>query len=124
MSPEVATRDFISQNVLGGAEHRDGSLRRFNGFHVGLLATTVIANAIALYFACQDRSWGALGIAIAVGPSMNAILAAISLALTPVLRRLLAPFSVGWHVVFSLLIPATAIGLDFLFVVNMRLSGC
>jgi hypothetical protein len=97
---------------------------RFIGFHLGFAVTLLLANAVILGMAWQDRSWGALWISIIVGPVMNGILAVISLAVTPVLRRILEPFSVGWHILFSLLLPAAAIVLDAVAISNMGLRGC
>jgi hypothetical protein len=97
---------------------------RFTGFHLGFAVTVLLGNAVILGIAWQDRSWGALWIELLAGPIMNGILAVISLAVTPVLRRLFTPFATGWHILFSLLLPAAAIVLDGVAISNMGLHGC
>ena len=89
-------------------------LDRSRSFHLVFTGIVLLANLIALAAAWQDRSWGALGIAVVVGPSMNGVLSLLSLLATPALQRTFGPFSVGKHVAISLLLPGAAICLDAL----------
>ncbi len=80
-------------------------------------------NAVVLAHALDDRSWGALAMAIIVGPLSNLALAVLSLLCMPLVRRAFAT-TVRRHVLISLGIPAAAIGFDLLAILSMDLHGC
>jgi hypothetical protein len=93
-------------------------------FRMAFLAAVVVVNLIALWLAWDDRSWGALGIAIAYGPIANGVLALASLLATPFLNRKDPLFSAGGHAALSLGIPAAAALVDAIAIFSMDLSGC
>ena len=97
---------------------------RLSWFHVIFSGLVLVANAIAVSVACQDRSWGALAIAVAAGPAMNGIFAAVGLAAYPFLRRLEQRPPLGWHLLIALALPSAAIALDYFAILYMDLSGC
>lgn len=82
----------------------------------------LVVNGFVLAVAAEDRSWGALGMAICVGPIANGVLALVSLCATPWMKS--AAGSPWAHVAFSLGVPAAAIAGDFLLIMTMDLHGC
>ena len=101
-----------------GASKSRGVFVRF------FLALVALVNLAALAAAWQDRSWGALGIAIGVGPTINAILIVFGLVAIPFLKRRSDSFSLGRHLALSIGIPIAAIVADFLIISSMGLHGC
>jgi hypothetical protein len=94
----------------------------FLGFFVAMV---VLVNAIAVYFAWRDGSWGAVWIAFIAAPAVNAVMALVSLCATPALQ----PRRAGWffltlHILASVLIPALAWGADFFIIDQMPIHGC
>lgn len=83
----------------------------------------LVVNGIVLSIAAEDRSFGALGMAIVVGPIANGCLALLALLFTPWIRRLTG--SSPWvHALLSLAAPAAAIVADFLLIGTMDTHGC
>jgi hypothetical protein len=83
-----------------------------------------LVNAILVAAAASDRSWGALGIAVAIGPIAN---------LTTMVVALLSMIIVKWVYpetnlvpcgVVSVLLPLLAMPADFLIIASMGLHGC
>ena len=87
------------------------------------LSLLLVANGIVLSIAAEDRSWGALGMAIVVGPITNGCLALLSLLFTPWIRQL-TDSSPRVHAVFSVAAPAVAIVADLVLIGAMDLRGC
>ena len=98
---------------------------RRNHFRFALTFVIVvgIANLLALGVAWQDRSWGALAIAVIYGPILNGIFALIGLLATAFLRRN-DQFSIWRHVVLSLGVPIAAASIDAFIIFSMGLHGC
>jgi hypothetical protein len=92
-------------------------------FGMVFVVVVVAVNLLALGAAWQDRSWGALMIAVVVGPALNGVLALVGLAATPFLRRRRSPFPVRRHVAFSLGVPIAAIVIDFFAIASMGVHG-
>jgi O-antigen/teichoic acid export membrane protein len=88
------------------------------------LGVLLIANAVALWLAWQDQSWGALAIALYIGPAMNAALAIAGLAATPILRRRRLQFPARGHAIFSIAAPLVIAGVDLAAIFAMPLRGC
>jgi len=94
----------------------------FLGFFIAMV---VIANAIAVYLAWRDGSWGAIWIAFIAAPAVNAVMALIALCATPALQpRRAGGFFLTLHILASVLIPALAWGTDFLIIDQMPIHGC
>jgi hypothetical protein len=83
-----------------------------------------LGNLGALAAAWQDRSWGALGIAIGVGPSINAVLIVFGLVAIPFRKRHSESFSLDRHLALSIGIPVAAILADYFIIMSMGLHGC
>jgi hypothetical protein len=83
----------------------------------------VIGNLIVLVIAWNDKSWGALWIAIVGGPILNAVFLISGLVAISVLRRR-TPFSLGRHLAMSIGLPIAAIVVDFLVIILMAPHGC
>ena len=94
------------------------------GFGVVFITVVVLANLLALGAAWQDKSWGALWIAIVGGPILNGVFALVGLIAMPFLRRQRSQFSVWRHVVLSLGVPIAAIAIDAGVIFSMGLHGC
>jgi hypothetical protein len=91
-----------------------------------ILATCVIlvANGLLLGIAAADRSWGALGIAIMIGPITNGVLLVLSLACVPMVKSAAAGASIGSYLVVGIGLPLAAIPIDFFLIGSMGLHGC
>lgn len=96
--------------------------RRALGLRV-LLGAVLLVNAALLVCAAIDRSAGAVLIGLVAGPMVNGVLALLSLACTPWIRRLTGD-TPGRHAALSLLIPLAAIVADGLLIAWMRPSVC
>jgi hypothetical protein len=92
-------------------------------FGMVFVLVIVLANLIALGAAWQDRSWGALGIALVYSPMFNGMLALIGLVAIPFLRRYRLKFLVWRHVALSLGVPIAAIVIDFIIICSMGIHG-
>jgi hypothetical protein len=84
----------------------------------------LVANGLLLAVAASDRSWGALGIAIMIGPITNGILLLLSLACIPVVKSGAAGASVGSYLAVAIGLPLAAIPIDFFIIGSMGLHGC
>ena len=95
------------------------------GFVFGwvFVCVVVVLNLFALGAAWQDKSYGALAIAILYGPIGNILLALFALVAIPLLRRK-PSFSMARHLAFSCGAPACAIVVDFVVIFSMGLHGC
>jgi hypothetical protein len=104
-------------NYSAGADidSRRGLRRRTIATFV-LAAFVIMANVILLGIALNDRSWNAVGIAIAVGPITNGLLALVSLAFIPVVRRFAQRVSVAPFVLTAILLPACCIVGDYFYI--------
>lgn len=83
----------------------------------------VCANVPLLVIAAEDRSWGALWIALFLGPAVNLALALVSLACTPWMKRLTG-VRTRFHALASFLVPAAMAVADFFLIGMMGLHGC
>jgi hypothetical protein len=84
----------------------------------------VVANSLLLRSAAADQGWGALGIAVMVGPLTNAVIAAVALACIPLVRRLGGGTPVGMYGWWAAILPIGAILFDWVAVSSMSLHGC
>lgn len=84
----------------------------------------LVANVVLLAMARSDRSWGALGIGVFVGPIVNAVLLLLSLACIPLVRSAARGAPISAYVATSIAIPLIAIPVDFILILSMGLSGC
>jgi hypothetical protein len=82
------------------------------------------ANGLLLAIAASDRSWGALGIGIMVGPITNGVLLLLSLACIPIVKSGAAGASIGPYVAASIGLPLLAVPIDFFIIGSMGLHGC
>ena len=82
------------------------------------------ANLLLLGVAYVDRSWGALGIAMMIGPITNGVLAVVGLACLPVLKRRAPGAATGTYLLASLVLPLLAIPTDLFAIIAMDLRGC
>jgi hypothetical protein len=91
-----------------------------------LVAATIalVVNTGLVLVAAADRSWGALGILIMVGPITNGVMALASLAFIPLVRRLAAGAPIGPYVLTGTLLPIGAIIVDGICILSMELHGC
>ena len=89
-----------------------------------VLGGTALVNLVLLAVAWWDRSWGALMIAMFLGPLMNFILLLGGLVSTPWLRRNFTDFSPRWHVMSSIAFPVAFAVLDAIVILSMDLTGC
>ena len=100
------------------------SRKPYNRFRWIFISVVVVLNLFAIWAAWQDKSWGALGIAYFVGPIANGVLALVSCAAIPFLKRRQPEFSVWRHLVFSFGVPIAAIIIDAAAILSMDLRGC
>jgi hypothetical protein len=87
-------------------------------------AVALIVNAVLVSWAASDRSWGALGIMIMIGPITNGVLAFLSLPFIPLVRRVSGGASVVPYVLAGVLIPVGAVIVDAACILSMDLHGC
>jgi MYXO-CTERM domain-containing protein len=92
-------------------------------FGRAFVIAVVLLNLLALGAAWRDQSFGAICIAIMIGPIGNGVLALVGLAGIPFLRRR-PGFSMGGHLALSLGLPVVAIIVDAVAIFSMRLHGC
>ena len=89
-----------------------------------VVAVLVIAANIWLVVqAAEDQSHGAIAIAFMVGPVVNALMLAVSLVVTPLVRRLLSAPSMGLYVATCVGVPLAAVFVDFMVILAMPLHG-
>jgi hypothetical protein len=89
---------------------------------VGVATVTVGLNAVLLYLAAADRSWGAVAIAITIAPIANLVVATVSLLFTPIVRRYLGVSAVI-HVGISLGLPLLGALATYVLILSMDLHG-
>ncbi|MBI1367234.1 MAG: hypothetical protein GC162_01125 [Planctomycetes bacterium] len=88
------------------------------------LIPLVIANLILLMMAWQDRSFGALAIAIAIGPITNGVMLLLGLVGIPFVKAAAKGRSITDYLTWSIAAPVGAVMLDFFIIFNMGLHGC
>jgi hypothetical protein len=88
------------------------------------LALVAAGNCLILSAAWQDRSWGALWMAVVGGPILNGVLLISGLVAIPFLKRRRAKFSLGRHLALTLGLPIAAVVADFFVILRMGLHGC
>jgi hypothetical protein len=86
-------------------------------------AVALIANATLVSWAASDRSWGALGIMVMIGPITNGVLALLSLPFIPIVRRISHGASVVPYVLTGVLIPIGAVLVDAACILSLDLHG-
>lgn len=84
----------------------------------------LVGNLLVLAAAWQDKSWGALWMAIIGSPGLNIILMVLGLTAIPSLKRRDSEFSLGRHLAVTLGLPIAAVVADFLIILSMGLHGC
>lgn len=92
---------------------------------IALGALLMAVNAALLVVANNDRSWGAIGVAMFLGPLANAAVGLIALVGTTVVAAVAGskvPF--GTIVLGSIFLPVAAIVLDWVVIATMPLHGC
>ena len=92
------------------------------GMVLGVLL--LVGNLLVLAAAWQDRSWGALGMAVMVGPILNGVFLISGLVAIPFLKRRRQQFSLGRHLALTLGVPIAAVVADFFIIMSMGLHGC
>ena len=96
---------------------------RIPGCVIALLTVVIAINAALLAYAAADRSWGAFGIMIFIGPLTNFVSIAVSLALIPIVRRI-SRESLGLYTLLAFVVPTLAIFADWIIISMMPLHGC
>ena len=81
-------------------------------------------NTLLVVKAAADKSWGAFGIAIAIAPVCNCVLALLSLAFIPLVRKAAGPTSIKLYVLTGIFVPITAMVVDAMCIFAMDLRGC
>jgi hypothetical protein len=89
-----------------------------------LAGVILLVNGFLLAIAAADQGWGALGIAVLIGPITNGVLLLISLTVLPAIKRGGSMESVGTYLAVSICMPIAAVILDFLIVVAISPHGC
>lgn len=90
-----------------------------------VVAIVVIGtNAWLVRVAALDRSWGALGVLIMVGPITNGVIALLTLVSSFLLRRFAGGASVAIYLCAGVLLPVAAIVVDAACILCMNLHGC
>lgn len=84
----------------------------------------LVGNLLVLSAAWQDKSWGALWMAIIGSPGLNIILMVLGLTAIPSLKRRDPEFSLGRHLAVTLGLPIAAVVANFLIILSMDLHGC
>jgi hypothetical protein len=107
----------------------DRPRRRANPTLVTLaaLAAAVVVigtNAWLVREAALDRSWGALGILIMIGPITNGVIALATFASSFLLRWFAGGASVALYLYAGMLLPLAAILVDATCILCMGLHGC
>ena len=87
-------------------------------------AVVLLVNAGLLFAAASDRSWGALQIAVAIGPIANLAMMVIARLSMLLVKRLSCGANLLPYGLVSLLLPLLAIPTDFLIIGSMGLHGC
>lgn len=86
-------------------------------------ALLLAGNLVVLAAAWQDRSWGALRMAVMVGPVLNGVFLISGLIAIPFLKRRRNSFSLGRHLALTFGVPIAAVVADFFIIVSMGLHG-
>lgn len=107
-----------------GTSDRRAPNRRTAACALSVVCVVVAANAVLIYWAAKDRSWGAMGIMIMIGPLVNAAIALVSVALFPLVRRVSLGAIVSPYIVTSIVVPIAAIIVDAVCILSMGLHGC
>ncbi len=108
----------------------DNRPRRLANPSLVTLASLVVAvvvigtNAWLVRVAALDRSWGALGILIMVGPITNGVIALVTVVSSFLLRWLAGGASVAIYICAGVLLPVAAIVVDAACILCMDLHGC
>jgi hypothetical protein len=87
-------------------------------------ALLLVGNILVLAAAWQDKSWGALWMAIVGGPILNGTLLISGLVAIPFLKRRRSHFSLARHLPLALGAPVAAAVADFFIIGSMGLHGC
>ena len=87
-------------------------------------AVVLVVNALLLVAANNDRSFGAMAIALMGGPVANLVVLAVALSLLPVLNRAATPRSKACYLAASIALPLVAAAVDFRVIMSMSLTGC
>lgn len=125
-SSTMAENPYTASTTAGSAD-RFLHVRRTVAIDVATATAALIvlaSNALLLWFAYDDRSWGALGIAFAIGPVGNLILSAVGGVSAVILRAVPHRQSLVGYVVASVCLPLAAIPVDGLLIGMMDLHGC
>jgi hypothetical protein len=93
-------------------------------FGVVFGALLLVGNLLVLAAAWQDGSWGALVMAVIVGPILNGVFLISGLVAIPFLKRHRQQFSLGLHLALTLGVPIAAVVADFFIIMSMGLHGC
>jgi hypothetical protein len=87
-------------------------------------ALLLVANLVLLAAAWQDKSWGAMVLAVAGGPILNSAFLFSGLLAIPFLKRRRPHFSLGRHLALTLGVPIAAAVVDFFAIMSMGLHAC
>jgi hypothetical protein len=89
-----------------------------------VVGAVLAVNGVLLAVAAYDGSWGALGIAILIGPIANGLLLLVSLLCLPMVKAAAAGGSIGGYVAAAVCLPLAAVPIDFAIIGSMNLHGC
>jgi hypothetical protein len=87
-------------------------------------AVTAVTNGTLIYSASSGDGWGALGIALMVGPIVNVVLIVMTLVTRPLVKHHFGGASTSLYVLAGVLTPIAAIFIDAICIFSMDLHGC
>ncbi|MCA9052888.1 MAG: hypothetical protein KDA75_03580 [Planctomycetaceae bacterium] len=88
------------------------------------LVAIILANAFLLLVAAGDRSWGALGIAVLIGPVTNGVIMLVAIISTVLANKHTGSRSTAVDISAAIVLPLLAVGVDFLLICGKGLHGC
>lgn len=106
------------------ALQQTASPEKRGAFGFVFLVLLSVGNLVILIRAWQDRSWGALWLAIIGGPILNGVFLISGLVAIPFLKRFGAQFSLGRHLALTLGAPIAAVAADLFIILSMGLHRC
>src|SRR5688572_27771637 len=115
---------MTSDLVQRAARPRTAPKKGSGSWILGVCVAAVVVNIPLLLAAASDRSWGALMIAVLVGPAANGVLGVVALCLTPLMKRSTGEESVIGYGMTCVFVPLVAIVLDFGVISSLGLHGC
>jgi hypothetical protein len=111
-------------NTTANAADDTGTPRPRVVFGVIFGALLLVGNLLVLAAAWQDKSWGALVMAIVVGPILSGAFLVSGLVAIPFLKRRRVQFSLGRHLALTLGVPIAGVVADFFIIRWMGFHPC